>query len=204
MRIIKLFEDFESETILTNNLTYDNYFKNKERSSKVAWNEPGSQLKNFKMVAKYISEGDSVLDFGCGIGDFYRYLERKNKKPSKYLGVDINKNFIEDAKKTYKDQKFKLIENVSDIKGKFDKVCAIGVFTWFITKKDFISTINKLYEVSNKEVLITLLYDVYRVNSYFWEKRYREYDEKIFLELFPDYNFKFEIHSNTMLVRIIK
>lgn len=204
MGIIKLFEDFDPETININNLTYDDYFKQKGRSDKVAWSEPGSQLKNFKMVAKYISEGDSVLDFGCGIGDFYRYLEEKNKKPSKYLGVDINKNFIEDAKKTYKDQNFKLIENLSDIKGKFDKVCAIGVFTWFITKKDFISTINKLYDVSNKEVLITLLYDEYRVDYYFWEKKYREYDEKIFLELFPDYNFKFEIYKNTILVRIIK
>lgn len=204
MGIIKLFEDFDPETININNLTYDDYFKQKGRSDKVAWSEPGSQLKNFKMVAKYISEGDSVLDFGCGIGDFYRYLEEKNKKPSNYLGVDINKNFIEDAKKTYKDQNFKLIENLSDIKGKFDKVCAIGVFTWFITKKDFISTINKLYDVSNKEVLITLLYDEYRVDYYFWEKKYREYNEEIFLELFPDYNFKFEIYVNTMLVRIIK
>lgn len=105
------------------------------------------------------------------------------------------------------DNNFQLIKNVNEIKGKWDSVCAIGVFTWFITKDDFIKTINKLYEVCNKQVLITCLYDYYVSDSpSYWTSNYREYNEELFKELFPEFNIEFIHHNteNTMLVKIKK
>ena len=100
---------------------------------------------------------------------------------------------------------FQLIKNVNEIKGKWDSVCAIGVFTWFITKDDFIKTINKLYEVCNKQVLITCLYDYYVSDSpSYWTSNYRKYNEELFKELFPEFNIEFIHHENTMLVKIKK
>lgn len=207
MNYIKLFEEFTEETLSKNNDEYDEYFRNsKSRSNKVAWSEPRSQIKNFRLVSKLINENDSVLDYGCGIGDFIRYLD-KNKNISDYLGVDINSNFINMAKKDYPDNNFQLIKNVNEIKGRWDSVCAIGVFTWFITKDDFIKTINKLYEVCNKQVLITCLYDYYVSDSpSYWTSNYREYNEELFKELFPEFNIEFIHHNteNTMLVKINK
>ncbi len=207
MKYINLFEEFTDETLSKNNYEYDSYFRNaKSRSNKVAWGEPRSQIKNFNIVSKFINDGDSVLDYGCGIGDFVRYLDR-NKNISNYLGVDINSNFINMAKKDYPDNNFQLIKDVNEIKGKWDSVCVIGVFTWFITKDDFINTINKLYDICNKQVLITCLFDdLVSDNEKYWKSNYREYSQELFTELFPNFNIKFIHHktSNTMLVKITK
>jgi cyclopropane fatty-acyl-phospholipid synthase-like methyltransferase len=213
LKYINLFEKFTEETLSKNNYEYNTFFKNaKSRSDKVAWSEPRSQIKNFNLVSKFINDGDSVLDYGCGIGDFVRYLDR-NKNISNYLGVDINSNFINMAKKDYPDNNFQLIKDVNEIRGKWDSVCAIGVFTWFITKDDFIKTINKLYDICNKQVLITCLHN-YSVsdNESYWKSNYRRYSYELFKELFPKFNIDFKLgpklkhHDapDTILIRITK
>jgi len=209
MNIIKLYEEFKNTTLTKNNSEYNNYYssnKDKNREDIVAWTTPGSQEKNFLLVEQNINSGESLLDYGCGIGDFLKYLEDHNKHLSDYMGVDINNNFIELAKESYPDNKFKTITKVEDVTGKWDNVCAIGVFTWFIEKEDFIDTINKLYDVCNKQVLITCLYDIkvnYESDNY-WKYEYRYYNEDLFEELFPNYNFEYEFNRNTMVVKIIK
>lgn len=216
MKIIKQYEEFTYKTISINNTEYNTFFdryKDKDRSSVVAWLLPGSQEKNFKMVRKHINNGDSLLDYGCGIGDFIKNLEDNNIVISDYMGVDINQNFINIAKETYPENNFKLITSVNDIQGKWDTVCAIGVFTWFITKEEFIQTIEKLYDSCNKQVLITVLngdtpYDYKDYDDYdeddFWNEEYRYYSKKLFKTLFPNFKFKFEYKDNTMLICITK
>lgn len=202
---IKLYEEFTHDTINKNNFEYDNYLKyNKNRSGMVAWTAPRSQIKNFNLVGKHIEKG-SVLDFGCGIGDFSKYLKSKNKL-SKYLGVDINPNFIDIAKNSY-NLNFKSITDVSEITGNYDYVCAIGVFTWFITRDDFINTINRLYYLCNKSVLITCLEGTNVLcddEEWYWKSTYRYYNEELFNKLFPNYNITYNSSGNTLLVKINK
>jgi cyclopropane fatty-acyl-phospholipid synthase-like methyltransferase len=203
---IKLFEDFTEYTLKMNNDTYNQYSKNRKRSEKVAWMNPGSQAENFRLVSNHIKSGESVLDYGCGVGDFLSHLKRRKIQIGDYLGVDINPTFIELAKKKYVDNEFNLITKIDQITGTYDKVCAIGVFTWYIGKKDFIHAINKLYEMCNKEVLLTLLYGPWRFDDY-WTSKYRYYKEDLFLELFPklEKNFEFSVSDDrTLLVRIKK
>jgi ubiquinone/menaquinone biosynthesis C-methylase UbiE len=209
MKKLLLFEEFKENTLLKNISVYNDFlnkYKESDRSSIVAWEATDSQLKNFKLVSKYINNGDSILDYGCGIGDFISHLNTENIQISNYLGVDINKKYISIAKKSYKDYKFKLINNINDVNGNFDIVCAIGVFTWYIDKDDFIETINKLYDICNKEVLITCIHhNHYEYESeYYWESEYRKYNDQLFYDLFPNLNFKFDYSDGTMLVRIIK
>jgi cyclopropane fatty-acyl-phospholipid synthase-like methyltransferase len=203
----RFFEDFTEDTLSTNNNTYDLYLKNnKKRSSKVAWIREGSQEDNFKLVSSHIENGDSLLDYGCGIGDLLSHLNKRRIQISDYLGVDINPNYIELANKKYEDREFKLISDIDQLSGNYDKVCAVGVFTWYIGKKDFIHAINKLYEMCNKEVLLTLLYGPWRFDDY-WTSKYRYYKEDLFLELFPklEKNFEFNVSDDrTLLVRIKK
>lgn len=217
----RFFEDFTEDTLSTNNNTYDLYLKNnKKRSGKVAWIREGSQEDNFKLVSSHIENGDSLLDYGCGIGDLLSHLNKRRIQISDYLGVDINPNYIELANKKYEDREFKLISDIDQLSGNYDKVCAVGVFTWYISKEEFISTINKLYQICNKEVLLTLIYDYterrvpYRVSrvsknleEQYWSSRYRYYHPSLFLKLFPKLKDKFEFKvdkDNTLLVRIKK
>ena len=213
MKHLRKYERFDTSTLSKNNTEYLKYLNkniDKDRSDIVAWSEPGSQVENWNIISKHIKDGDSVLDFGCGIGDILDFFKKKGINIGNYKGVDINPEFISLAKETYPNDEFQLIKNVEEIDGKYDVVCASGVFTWFITKRDFIKTITKLHNTANREVLMTFLYvDVkYDKDSYyyrdFWSKNYRKYNESIFEELFPDWELKFEVVKNTLLVRIIK
>ena len=209
MNIIKLYEEFKKSTLNVNNREYNSYYKrhkNDYRDEIVAWSSPGSQEKNFSLVEKNINSGESLMDYGCGIGDLLKYLEDHNKQLSNYIGLDINNKFIRLAKKSYPDNNFKKINSVEDVTGEWDNVCSIGVFTWFIEKEDFINIIHKLYEVCNKQVLITCLYNTnvnYKDDNY-WKKQYRSYNEELFENLFPEYDFEYDFIGNTMLVKIKK
>lgn len=216
MKKIKLFKEFKETTLNINNKEYDLYYQgykdDKNTSKMMMWMTEGSQEDNFEIVSKYIDNNDSILDFGCGIGDFPIYLKDNAIKISDYLGVDINRHFIDTALESHDKYDFKYINNIYDITSddeKWDKVVAIGVFTIYIEKEDFIETINKLYELCNKEVLITCNKGEFEDTKEYWKKEYRQYNEDIFLKLFPYLNIEFdyseyEDDDSILLVRIIK
>lgn len=209
--MVLLFEEFNERTLKSNIDVYNDFYdfygedgENADRSGIVAWEAENSQNLNFKLVSDHINNNSSVLDFGCGIGDLLNYFERENKNIKKYLGVDINENFINLANKTH-DNNFKLISNVDSIQGKWDNVCAIGVFTWYIEEDEFIETIHKLCGLANKQVLLTVLYDKDVIcDEQYWAETYRYYNEEVFNTLFPELNIDFERIKDTMLVRITK
>lgn len=193
MRLYNWKKFLESKTVDLNVEIYNQYFKKKDRQSKVAWEQTGSQEKNFNYLYQFLKDGQSLLDYGCGLGDLISYLDRISLNID-YTGADINQNFINLAKETYPDNDFILIQSPHDINGKWDVVCALGVFTFFITKEDFVDTIYKLIDLCNDYVVITLLNDSYQESSNeFWRSKYRRYSQKIFEELFPDLNFQFKV-----------
>lgn len=214
----RFFEEFTEDTLNRNNDEYNTYLHRRGEGSKVAWTKPGSQERNFEMITKHIQDGDDLLDYGCGIGDLLSHLKKRKIQINDYLGVDINPNYIEIAKKKYKDREFKLISNIDQLSGNYDKVCAVGVFTWYISKEEFISTINKLYQMCNKEVLLTLLTNTIYDTPYnkkdiskfdedrYWSSEYRYYDSSLFLNLFPELSekFEFETRKSTLLIKIKK
>lgn len=67
---------------------------------------PVTDFKYKKHIQKYISKKDYVLDFGCGAGFFCTIFDN-----NRYVGVDVNKNFIKTAKKKHENYKFKKIDN---------------------------------------------------------------------------------------------
>jgi cyclopropane fatty-acyl-phospholipid synthase-like methyltransferase len=206
---LKDLEDENSEgTLGKNNQIYTrlyDYHMNvggkRRRENAVGWLAPGSQKKNFLNALPYLEEGDKILDFGCGLGDFTN-LVKKNLSDFEYVGVDINPKFITNAKKRHPDFSFFHIENVQDINDTFDKIVAIGVFTWFITKEDFIKTINHLYSICKDKVIITCIHS--SIASHSWDKTYRGYDEKIFQELFPDIKMEFIRKERDLIVVLTK
>ena len=59
------------------------------------------EFDNFK---KYVKNGQTILDLGCGNGRLYELL--KNLQDFKYIGIDNNKKFVQLAKKKFKSAKF--------------------------------------------------------------------------------------------------
>ncbi len=84
-------------------VSFYNYHLKKfgDRPEALRWT-PQGQLKRYHMLADIAAPSElnnsTVLDYGCGTGDFYRFLKRRNISV-RYTGVDINENFISLAKK---------------------------------------------------------------------------------------------------------
>ena len=70
----------------------------------------------------------SVLDVGCGFGDFYGFLLSKGLRV-KYTGYDMNPNLIEVAKIKYPSAKFEIKDFFSeDVNEEFDYVVSSSAF----------------------------------------------------------------------------
>ena len=66
----------------------------------VSWGSKESQTIRFRVLTE-VGElsGKSILDVGCGTGDFYKFMSENGIFPKKYIGIDINPLMIAMAKK---------------------------------------------------------------------------------------------------------
>lgn len=92
------------------------------------WGDYFSMAKRFRYLVEDLDiKGRSILDAGCGMGDLLPYLHAKTDDFN-YLGMDINANYIEIAKKRYHGHKFEVGNAFSDkLERRFDLVITSGV-----------------------------------------------------------------------------
>jgi len=133
------------------------YFKDSPES--VGWTQTG-QILRYEAVLKLIEpEGKSLLDFGCGKGDFYGFLKQKGIKCD-YTGIDINPSLIELAMKNYPEAVFyvKDIEK-EPLDRNFNYTLAIGVFNLAVQdiKKLMQRCLEILFQHTNEKLILTCL-----------------------------------------------
>lgn len=95
----------------------------------VRWT-PGGQLRRYETFISVTGDlsGKSMLDFGCGKGDFYNFLKDRRCVPS-YCGIDVNANLIALAKSKYPEAEFIALDiDEDDFNCQFDVIVACGVF----------------------------------------------------------------------------
>lgn len=144
--------------------------KESENAYKVYWESgPTSQKFRFKnLLGIGVKEGDTVLDYGCGLGDLYNYTKDIGLSIN-YIGVDINKNFVGDAKSQYGvrlkhlipfnkiNPKFYSINTIDDVKDNFDWFIASGVFTYSFEIEEIIEILIKAFKKCNKGISFNIL-----------------------------------------------
>ncbi len=70
------------------------------------WSSRGIQEIRFKVLAEIgIEPGDSVLDIGCGFGDFKGWFE-KQRGALNYRGIDLSPDLLSEAGKRHPDAEF--------------------------------------------------------------------------------------------------
>lgn len=134
-----------------------------ESKDAVHWHNQQTQYYRFELIKKYIpNDSDvSILDIGCGNAEFLKYLNFSGFR-RKYVGYDINENFINASKEIYKeyDADFKVIDILeNNITDKFDYVILSGLFnnnygqddTWI--KK----MISNMYQLANRKVIFNAI-----------------------------------------------
>ncbi len=63
----------------------------------VNWHSASSQKLRFKILLEFLPKDMqqfTLLDAGCGFGDLYPYLQKKNKEPKNYIGVDALQDMV--------------------------------------------------------------------------------------------------------------
>jgi SAM-dependent methyltransferase len=64
------------------------------------WNSRASQRIRFQVMAEIFPlAGRTLLDAGCGMGDFLAFLEEIGQKPAKYTGIDALPAIIDEARR---------------------------------------------------------------------------------------------------------
>lgn len=139
----------------------DSYNKYGNCSKAVLWGDVQTQYLRFKEIINFIplEKDSSILDVGCGIADFYKFLNF-NGFTGKYTGYDINENLLEQGRKNYPQIDLKNI-NILDDKSleNFDYVIVSGLFNSNYGQ-DFIwikNMIKALFELGNKKIIFNAI-----------------------------------------------
>ncbi len=107
-----------------------------------------------------ISEGDSVLDLGCGFGDLFAYFKEIGLNV-KYTGIDINPAIIENAKIRFPEIDFRVVDIQEASIENFDYVVSTSSFNLKLLNEDNYSFIENLlrkcYAVAQKGVAMDFL-----------------------------------------------
>jgi len=99
------------------------------------WGSRASQELRFSILSHVGKiEGATILDVGCGLGDFYEWLT-KNNKTVEYSGIDITPKMIEIARQRFLGVDFHL-ENLlrdrdlskTNTPPEYDFILASGIF----------------------------------------------------------------------------
>jgi SAM-dependent methyltransferase len=126
------------------------------------------QWNTYRTVMMYMGEGDSVLDYGCGRGDFKAVYDTEMGAQLDYIGLELNQAMIDAAAELYPDYQIQ--------KTDWFKIPAMLTADWCVnihslnlrydadlTKNDMeykLATIKHMYEHANKGVIVMLASDI--------------------------------------------
>ncbi len=81
-----------------NKTFYSSAIQNHGTSAKgLNWNSSKTQQVRFSAILKLLNKdlkNSTILDAGCGFGDFYFYLEKNSNLPKNYIGVDCHDDMV--------------------------------------------------------------------------------------------------------------
>ena len=115
-----------------------------------------------KIINKFFKKKDFVLDYGCGVGFFCKLFNHK-----KYLGVDVNENFILNAKKIntrYKFSNFK--DNVTKNYKKSINAILINNVIHHLSDKQVKESFRFIGKNSKKKSKILIIEPLYPTNFF--------------------------------------
>ncbi len=82
----------------------------------------------YNMILGHIRLEDSILDFGCGPGNFSKWLRKKRPK-AKIKGIDYSEYAIKEAKNKCKENDYEVNDNISG--GPYNVIVAMHVLEHF-------------------------------------------------------------------------
>jgi len=169
--------------------TIINYYDEKVKehgavSRGVDWNGKESQYLRFDVLSNIFKEKSdfSMLDYGCGYGEFLNYLDKTHYKNISYTGFDLSDEMITQAKLKFPKKCF---TNKTPYNNTYDYTILSGTLhvklkndndTW---KNHIIKTLDHLNQISKKGFAFNLLTS-YSDKEYMKDYLYYASPEEIF------------------------
>jgi len=107
------------------------YAKHRCSHRSLHWSDPVHQWERFRILSQ-IGElkGRKILDIGCGLGDFFSYLQQE-RIHGHFVGFDIVEEFLSEARERHPKIRFEHCNVLSKpLTEKFDYVFASGVYAF--------------------------------------------------------------------------
>lgn len=125
------------------------------------WTSREAQHARFEAIASSLDFNDmSVLDVGCGMGDFNDFLDRRFRWFD-YIGVDQQQEFIETAKRRYEGRRntwFHLADFTRCQMPEVDVVVASGTFSYRCDNQNYyMEMVRHLYASANRAFIFNML-----------------------------------------------
>ena len=132
----------------------------------LGWHKGKQFLRFHQLTSDWDLNNSSILDVGCGFGDFIKYLSFLSANDYQYTGVDIVDEFIVEAKKYFNQENIDFIKAdflPLEMQKSFDYVIASGTFNFKIegiNGYDYIyQNMKKMFAMSNKAISIDFITD---------------------------------------------
>jgi len=128
----------------------------------VGWSSEESQFMRFDILSRGLGfEGKSILDIGCGLGDFVRYAAGRGLTFRKYTGLDISEQLISTAKAKWnkrKDCSFE-VGDIDQLESGSDIVIISGALNLKLADNpSYIGTmLRKAWKKTNKVLAVNFL-----------------------------------------------
>lgn len=97
----------------------------------LGWSKGNQFLRFMQLTAGWELPGKSVLDVGCGFGDFVKFLRWRKVENFSYCGIDLMSEFVEEGRKHHE------AKDVSFIEGNFLEFPFDTVFDYVIASGTF-------------------------------------------------------------------
>jgi len=126
----------------------------------VGWANEENQTRRFSVLTQIGPLNEKhILDAGCGLGDFYGYLQR-NFRDFQYLGIDITDQMIEQAHARFAEATFIVSDILYFEAQAFDYVLASGLFALKVPDHESRTRriITKMFELCREGVAFNMLH----------------------------------------------
>lgn len=147
----------------------DKYKKFGYSQKTLGWDKGKQDIRFDVLASQWDFEGATVLDIGCGFGDFFRFSNNKFGKLGKYTGLELVPSLIQEGMELYGDDPvFEIISgSITDWEPEmnYDFVIISGLFNFKLEggsnkNYEFIDfVLNRSISVANKGVAANFLSD---------------------------------------------
>ncbi len=131
---------------------------------------------DMREMAKWVNNGEKILDYGCGNGIFYEAIKDRQID---YLGMDTAEGLINIAKERFPKGNFETVMpfHISKSDKAFDKVFCLSVIhhiPTFELRKKFLLEIKNVIKNSGK-LILTAWQRTEQMDQY-WDKNHKKFD----------------------------